>query len=381
MGPASIERAVTDVLCVSPNGDGSDGSSWTNAYTTVQDALDAASTDGDDCTLILISPHTTYYDINTTGDPTWTGNYILKGTHRTWAKIKNDHASATSVMKFTGKTSLIDLNINLGTSNNGVILTHGGWRVYNCQFVGEDLTSAKDALQITGASQIKHGRLVECNFRGEGMTHMTGIKLTKVACSYFKDARIHNCKTGIQIVDADSDHNLFRFFDVGNCGIGFDIDTGDVQALQEIYFHDNTTNIDDEVKNHAYENLIGAFPIVVLPDDLTGTVVTAGAGANNYGNDTEIIAANAIDQPFKIVGVILNVAAGEKYKIKLSADSGSTFFDEFMIEGATQTFARLIASSPSGTEFIHNTDTRISAKAKSESGGNNISVWIAVQKI
>jgi len=78
LGDASILRAVTATLRVSPNGTGVDGLSWRTAYTTIQDALDAASTDADDCTLILISPHTTNYDIDTTGDPTWAANVILK---------------------------------------------------------------------------------------------------------------------------------------------------------------------------------------------------------------------------------------------------------------------------------------------------------------
>ena len=75
-------RAVTATLYVSPNGNDLDGSSWDNAYTTIQAALDAASTDADDLTQIMIAPHSTYYDIATTGDPTWTGNYELVGSHR-----------------------------------------------------------------------------------------------------------------------------------------------------------------------------------------------------------------------------------------------------------------------------------------------------------
>ena len=66
--------AVTDTLYVSPNGAGTDGKTWASAYTTLQAALTAASTDADACTQIVVGPHAIYYDINTTGDPTWTGN-------------------------------------------------------------------------------------------------------------------------------------------------------------------------------------------------------------------------------------------------------------------------------------------------------------------
>ena len=80
-GMPTIGRPVTHSLCVSPNGDGSDGSSWEKAFTTLQAALDAASTDADDLTAILLSPHATYYDINTAGDPTWAANVEIHGAH------------------------------------------------------------------------------------------------------------------------------------------------------------------------------------------------------------------------------------------------------------------------------------------------------------
>ena len=67
-GASVIGRAITAILYVSPSGSGSNGKTLPTAYTTIQGALDVASTDADDCTLILISPHTTNYDINTTVD-------------------------------------------------------------------------------------------------------------------------------------------------------------------------------------------------------------------------------------------------------------------------------------------------------------------------
>jgi len=54
--------------------------SWSYlSHSYIEDALDAASTDVDECTLILIAPHATY-NINRTGDPTWSANVILQGT-------------------------------------------------------------------------------------------------------------------------------------------------------------------------------------------------------------------------------------------------------------------------------------------------------------
>ena len=152
IGTSIIGRAVTATLYVSPNGTNTNGKTWASAYTTIQAALDAASTDGDDCTLIMISPHDTNYDIYTTGDPTWSANVILQGVFRNWSKVKNTHGSATSIFKLTGKAAVIDLNINLGTSNNGIILTQGGSRIKRCQFVGKDLTSAKTCIWLDHAT-------------------------------------------------------------------------------------------------------------------------------------------------------------------------------------------------------------------------------------
>jgi len=56
VGAAVIGRASTATLYVSPNGSNADGKTWSSAYNTIQAALDAASTDADDCTLILIRP-------------------------------------------------------------------------------------------------------------------------------------------------------------------------------------------------------------------------------------------------------------------------------------------------------------------------------------
>ncbi|KKM01520.1 hypothetical protein LCGC14_1793660, partial [marine sediment metagenome] len=60
-------RAYTATLFVSPDGDNSDGTILRKAFQTINAALDAASTDANDLTLIYISPHATYYDINLTG--------------------------------------------------------------------------------------------------------------------------------------------------------------------------------------------------------------------------------------------------------------------------------------------------------------------------
>lgn len=377
LGNATIGRAVTATLHVSVNGTGVDGLSWRTAFTTIQDALNAASTDDEDATLILIAPHGAgYYDIDTTGDPTWAANVILKGTHRNWGQIRNNHDTATSILKLTGRASVMDLNFNLGTGGNGLILTRGGFRCYSCQFTGGALTVAGTALWLDG-STTKHGKVINCDFLGH-VDNMTAILVDDVQHSRFIELVIHDCLTAIQIVGAAPDANQFDDTDIGGCGIGLDIDTGSGQHFEDVRFHDNDVNVDDEVGDHHWNNMKGPFPITILPDNLIGvTVNTGGAGA--WGGDTEILAAAVRDKPFRIVGVSVEPSsvAAEWYQLRFSADSGATFYDVVQFYGVK----REGSGAPSGTEFIFNKGTRISASARDVTGGDNVKVWVEIQEI
>jgi len=381
IGTGIIGRAVTKTLYVSPNGSGTNGLTWATAYTTIQDALDAASTDGDACTLIMISPHTSNYDINTAGDPTWSANVILCGTYRTWAMVKNTHASATSIMKLTGKAAVINLNFNLGAGTNGLVMAHGGFRVLNCQFIGEDLTSDATALEVAGSSTIKHGTVANCEFLGKDATHMTGVKLNNVTHSRFDDVILHKCKTAIQIMGGASESNLFTDIDIGDSGIGFDIDAGNGQHIKNVLFHGNTTNIDDEVGTHDYANIDGSLPIAVEPDNFTGVDVATGDGIDTWtAADVTVRAAAA--KPFRITGISAEASANEKFRIRLTASDGSLYFADILVEGETNVNKRESITLPQGTEFIFNTGDVIKASAKSESDGvDHAYIWLEVQEI
>ena len=378
IGTSIMGRAATATLYVSPNGDGSDGTTWAKAYTTIQAALDAASTDADDITLILIGPHATNYDIYTTGDPTWAANVMLMGSHRTFAKVMNTHGSATSIMKLTGKVSVNHLNFNLGSgSGNGLIFTHSGSRVYECNFIGEDLTGAATALWLDHATTGKFAKVTDSEFKGH-VTYMTGILVDKYSHSLFDDIRICDCLKGIQIVGATATENQFCSVFTEGCAIGFDIDAGTDQHLCKITFHENTLNIDDEAGAHFYTDLYGDFPITITPTDLVGTTLASNATLNVYGTDTELRAAAAATKPFRVIGVIVEPAVAQWYQIRLSADSGSTFFEQVMVSTARAAGSAI----PSGTGYIFNAGTRISGSCKAESSGpDNIKVWLKIQEI
>lgn len=373
--------AVTATLHVSPNGDNTDGSSVAKAYTTIQAALDAASINGDDLTLILVAPHATNYDINTTGDPTWSANILLTGSNRTWAKIKNTHGAATSIMKLTGKSGICCLNFNLGTgSANGVIMTHGGYFIEDCQFVGAELTGAATALHINGTTLLKHGRIERCEFDGH-VTHMTGLLLNNAHHNNIIDVRLHKCLTGAQITHADSDENFFSYLDIGDCALGLDLDAGNEQHFHHVDFHGNILNVDDEVGDHHWQLIHGHLPLTSLPDDFTGVNLDTGLAADTWGTDTEILAAAGRTKPFRVIGIAVEADANEKFRIRLSSDSGSSYFADTQIEGQVAAVQRQSISLPSGTEEIFNYNTRISGSAKSETGTNTATVWLQIQEI
>jgi len=363
----------TEILHVHADGDNSDGKTWDSAFQNPADALDQCSTDVNDLTLILVAPKTgnVHYDINRAGDPTWSANVEIVGTHRTWAKIKNDHASATSVMNFSGYASLIDLNINLGTSNNGVIFTKGAFRARRIQFVGEDLTSAKTALYLDGTSTIKHGIIEDCHFKGHP-SYMKGMLFDNCSHTELKDLHLHECLTGIQITN-DSDDNHFDHIDIGHCGLGLDIDAGSSQHFSNILFHSNTRNVDDEVGDHTWNNIQGSFPISITPDDLNGISVPTHANANTYGTATTLV--SGIDNPFSIVSLNLDTSTSEWYMMKLS--DGTTYFDYILFDSNRKE----ASDAPSGTAFIFNKGTTITAELKNETGGDTCNVWVKIQEI
>lgn len=383
-GAMVLGRAVTGIIRVSPNGNSFDGSSWDKAFQTFPEAFAAASTNVNDLTLILVAPHETYYDMDTMGDPTYSGNYIIKGSHRNWAKIQNTHLLATSIMKFTGLISLIDLNFNLGTETNGVILTHGGARGCCLQFVGESLTISKTALELVGDTNLKHARFADVHLLGH-KSYMTGLKLDKCSLGLFERFRVHECLKGAHIVDVISDSNMFHFWDIGDCsggsGIAFDLDAGNEQHFDTILLHHNDTNFDDEVGDHHYRNIDGHFSITTEPDNFTGVAIATGDGANVWtASETTVRAAAAC--PFRIIGIQAEADVSEKFRLRLKINGISDYFADIQFEGNVNVNKREALNFPQGTEFIFNKGNVIEGSAKSESAGvDNVVVWLEIQEI
>ena len=382
IGAGISGRAVTDTLYVSPNGAANIGKTWVDAYTTIQAALDAASINANDLTQIVISPHATYYDINTTGDPTWTGNYELVGPHRIWAPIRNTHASATSIMKFTGKVSIRDLALFQVGTVNGIICTGNGTRIRNCGFNSELLTGAATSIYLDGSGAMTQGAIVDDIQLLGHVTHTKGLYVNASRINEFHNINIHKCLTAVQIATATSDHNMFKHLMIGNSALGIDIDAGNMQMFDNVIFHGNTANVDDEVGDSKWNNIQGEFDVSIEPNNFTGVTVATHANADTFTTTpVEVRAAATSTKPFKIAAYVVEGSAAEKFRVRFSSDSGASYFADMMIEGEVNKIKSTAKQASDATDHIFNKGTQIVASAKSESGGNSVVVWLKIQEI
>ena len=368
LGNAGLGRAYTATLRVSPDGTGADGLSWRTAYTTPADAFDACSADANALTLVLIAPGT--YDINQTGQPTWTQNIVLQGSHRDFVNITNTHATASCVLRFEGLSAVFDVTITHIASDNGLLLWANGARASRLRLISTALTGPGVSLWLNGDD----GKASDIDILGN-VAQTIGLNILG-ARTHYERIHIDDCATGIWIHNAGADGTLFDDIFIHGCALGIDIDSGNDQHFKDIHFFDNTRDVDDEVGDSQWLNIRGRFDIEILPDNFTGITVNTGA-ANTYGADTQLLSAVSRDTPFRIVGVSVEPSTSEWYKLRLSDDSGASFFDEIQFDGTK----RQGEAAPSGTEHIFNKGTRISGSAKDVSGGDNVKVWLEVQEI
>ena len=375
-GMAMVGRPVTATLYVSPAGDGSDGATWATAYTTLNAALDAASTNANDLTAILLGPTATFYDINTTGDPTWAANVQIESPHRIWAPMKNTHASATSILKLTGKASVSNIAFFQTNGVSGVIFTSSGARARRCGFNSTACTSAVNGIELDGSGGIIQGAIIEdCQFVG-AVGYTTAMKLNQVSIMEATRINIHDAILGISIDGAATKTNFFKDIELGVCATGVAILNGEGAHFDKAHFHKNTVNITEtSTTENVWNGISGEFEISIEPQNLSGVSVSAGDGS--WGADVEIRAAATATKPFKVIGYQLEPSNAENTLIRFSADSGATFFSQ----GIFATRRGRASGSGDATDFIFSKGTRISASVWSPSSGRTVSVWLEIQEI
>jgi hypothetical protein len=136
----------------------------------------------------------------------------------------------------------------------------------------------------------------------------------------------------------------------------------------------STLPIDDDAGGTWHAIFSNTSHAHLVPDDLTGVLIVAGVGANTYtAAEVELYSAAAATEPYIITGIVFEPAAGERYGLRLSADGGTTYFWEGVVEAAAGRSNRL--------EFIPipmNQGTQIVGSVRSETGGNNLLIWLKI---
>lgn len=365
----------TDILYVSPDGDGSDGSNWEKAYATFLAAYTAASDDANDFTLIFVGAGT--YDFAVTGGQAIAKNIHIEGAGIGITIFKNTHATNTHVFTVSKPFCISDCTIYRMTTSHGIVLTSGAKPCIENVLIdmGTEAAAAGTGLSMTSVS---NGIFKNITVAGDA-TNTIGIDINTSNSNHFEHIDVVDCATGIKIQNAASDGNFFHLIDFHDNILALDIDAGNNQHFEDVTFIGNTTNIDDEVGDSHWINVHGNFIIGSFPQDLSGVTVADGAG-NAYGTYVEIIAAATNDGPFRIIGATIEAEDSGHHAIRLSADGGTTYFYEVNIDVSAAVASRVAISLPSGTEYVFNKGTAIHAAWKSSNGNSEANlIWLQRQ--
>lgn len=240
-------------LYVSPDGDNSDGSTWAKAYTSLSTALNSVSSDINDYTLVYIAPAT--YDINMTGDPTFPGNVCLYGTNRYNTIVQNNHASATSVLKFTGITELHNFTIDCGTSNNGIIFDgKDGHKLFEITGLADQATTNLIILTVKDSDYFY---MEDSVFAGDlGQQYVTIHKSDGSSRCKVVNTRYYFGDKAIEMENTQS-YNYYSNCIIQQCNTGMNIcSTCDHTSIFAMQIHNVTTHYVDNGTNTVYNELI-----------------------------------------------------------------------------------------------------------------------------
>ncbi len=376
----------TEIIYVSPAGDDSNGKSWAGAINNLWDAIQLASTSANHMTLILCAP--AEYDVNITGDPDINRNVTIRGiggTQGVGVAIKNDHASATSVLKFTKVGGLFNLAIDLGTSNNGILWSGSDCvqgRMENLDIVMAALTSQK--VGVTYENCAFHSAK-QVYYIGNP-TYAVGLKFDNIQYYIDFDCLYLDCLLGITSTHASDDYMVFSLAFIHGCATGISLTAAcNDFFLHEPHFSKNTTNFTAVAAADytMFQEQLDREVIKMYPADSSAVVniTNDGAAAGVYGAYVEVVAASAITKPFKIIGIaVMGTSDGNAmYFVDLAWGASDIIIATLPIRGSVGVST---AQSPAIESGIIPEDSRVRARISTSNGGaDNIDIFLQYVEI
>ena len=383
----SLAKALgfEDTLFVSSAGDNSDGSSWIKAYTSITPALDWVASNQSSGQFHLIMVGAGSFDIDTTGDPTYDKNIAIVGMGKSATVLTNTASGATSILNFTGILICSNLTIDTGAGSvDGIVISGtgaNGSQIKDCEIDSAANTGAQDCIRLAGGVDGVH--IDDCHIKGAiGFT--TGILTNNAIEAHLHGLEIDTCLIGISLTNAADDNIHMNNLELDNNALGINIALAAITntAIVSVHFFGNTDNINDEgtdteLASVVYDNLIAS----IFPADLIGIELTAGVGANTWSAAAvEVRSAAAATKPFFITGIKLEPNAIGKWGIRLYEDGGTTPFYETLLD-LRGGGANILQPEDLVAPYEINQGKQISATAKSETGGDDIDIWLALEVI
>ena len=221
-----------------------------------------------------------------------------------------------------------------------------------------------------------HGEFEDLHLGGENLNSIA-INISESRHNHFWDIELHSCDTGINIIGDKAQNNVFENIIIMESVIGLDIDGGAYQHFQDVHFEECDYAVDDEIGNSYWvdissDNMLGA----VTPSNLVGIVVNTNIAGDVYGVDTLVYDGTASDIPYYLIAVLFEPDVKEKYGLRLWQGIG--YFYETVIEAK---FLDEIDRHTIEIPTFFNAHTAIYCSIMSETGGNDMDIWLEIVAI
>jgi len=358
----------TDIMFVHIDGDNTTGDTWDTAYKSLHTALTLASNDSNDYTLIKLGSGD--QDMDQIGNPTYDCNVMIQGDDRPNTRIINNNALALSVIKFTGNVLLDTIIIDCGDTN-GVIFAGEVCKIENSLIQADSATA--NAIMVDFQASVSSITIDKVDFIGSiYQNYTTSLRMEGISFSRIQSSNFWFGLKGLDIINS----NYLEFRDISYSQIytAINIDTLSTNLFfTSSYLRQNTHNINDSSSSAFFCQsctILDQEVSYLIPPEMTGTTLTGGAAAEEWGSWVNITDSSTITKPFKIRAVIVDstddVNTMYQGQISIFSNGEYNYFDTSLFHGGLKestTYEFVSGILPAGAI--------ISTRIRSENGGSD----------